>query len=78
MIAEIWEEVLAVEKVGMKNNFFELGGHSLVILKLASKIRKLGLKIDVKDFLNIKQLNSSQILLKLLSNYWKQQVKENL
>ncbi|MEJ7675853.1 MAG: AMP-binding protein [Chitinophagaceae bacterium] len=35
MIAEIWEEVLEVEKVGMNNNFFELGGHSFGNLKIS-------------------------------------------
>ncbi|MEJ7675718.1 MAG: amino acid adenylation domain-containing protein [Chitinophagaceae bacterium] len=64
MIAEIWEEVLAVEKVGMKNNFFELGGHSLVILKLASKIRNLGLKIDVKDFFKYQTIEQQSDFIK--------------
>ncbi len=43
--------VLKIEKVGINDNFFELGGHSLLILKLASKVRKLGLKIEIKDLL---------------------------
>ncbi|HEV8083743.1 MAG TPA: amino acid adenylation domain-containing protein, partial [Chitinophagaceae bacterium] len=50
MLAKIWEDVLNIEKVGINNNFFELGGYSLIILKLVSKVRKLGLKIEVKDF----------------------------
>ena len=70
IIAEIWEQVLEVEKVGINNNFFELGGHSLIILKLASKIRKLGLKIEVKDFFKYQtieqQSNFIQTSLKLL------------
>lgn len=70
MIAKIWEEVLEIEKVGMNNNFFELGGHSLVILKLASKIRELGLKIEVKDFFKYQtiaeQSNFIKTSLKLL------------
>ena len=70
MIAEIWEEVLAIEKVGINNNFFELGGHSLLILKLASKVRKLGVKIEIKDFFKYQtieqQSNFIKISLKLL------------
>ena len=39
-IAEIWQEVLNVEQVGINDNFFELGGHSLLATKVISKIRQ--------------------------------------
>jgi amino acid adenylation domain-containing protein len=33
-IANIWQEVLNVPRVGMNDNFFELGGHSLLIVRV--------------------------------------------
>lgn len=39
-IAEIWEEVLDVRPVGIKDNFFDLGGHSLLAIRLMSKIQQ--------------------------------------
>jgi acyl carrier protein len=30
-IADIWQEVLGLERVGIHNNFFDLGGHSLLL-----------------------------------------------
>ncbi|AFZ01575.1 non-ribosomal peptide synthetase [Calothrix sp. PCC 6303] len=33
-IAQIWQEVLGVDKVGIHDNFFDLGGHSLLILQV--------------------------------------------
>ncbi|VBB05120.1 phosphopantetheine attachment site [Lucifera butyrica] len=39
-MAQVWQDVLAVEKVGMEDNFFELGGHSLKAIMLAAKIHK--------------------------------------
>ncbi|MCP5064555.1 MAG: hypothetical protein GY936_19130, partial [Ignavibacteriae bacterium] len=38
-LAKIVEELLNVEKVGIKDNFFELGGHSLLATQFISRIR---------------------------------------
>jgi amino acid adenylation domain-containing protein len=38
-VAGIWEEVLQVEKVGIKDNFFDLGGHSLLVGRVHSQLQ---------------------------------------
>jgi amino acid adenylation domain-containing protein len=38
-IAEIWKEVLHVDKVGLHENFFDLGGHSLRMIEVTRKLQ---------------------------------------
>jgi acyl-coenzyme A synthetase/AMP-(fatty) acid ligase/acyl carrier protein len=37
-LAEIWGEILRIEKVGIQDNFFELGGHSLMATQIISRL----------------------------------------
>ncbi|HWF17730.1 MAG TPA: amino acid adenylation domain-containing protein, partial [Verrucomicrobiae bacterium] len=37
-IAEIWAEVLHLEKVGVHDNFFDLGGHSLLLARVHARL----------------------------------------
>ncbi|MEP0858563.1 amino acid adenylation domain-containing protein [Trichocoleus sp. DQ-U1] len=39
-LAQLWAEVLDLERVGIHDNFFELGGNSLVATQLISKVRR--------------------------------------
>jgi len=40
-IANIWQELLNVPKVGVDDNFFELGGHSLLIVQVYYRLKEL-------------------------------------
>jgi acyl-coenzyme A synthetase/AMP-(fatty) acid ligase len=39
-IAEIWGEVLTLERVGRHDDFFELGGHSLLGVQVVARLRR--------------------------------------
>ncbi|AFZ30320.1 6-deoxyerythronolide-B synthase [Gloeocapsa sp. PCC 7428] len=39
-IANIWKELIGIEKVGVHDNFFELGGHSLLAVQTISRLRE--------------------------------------
>lgn len=40
-LAEIWMQVLNIDRVGLNDNFFELGGHSLNATQLVSRVGKV-------------------------------------
>ncbi|MGW2547828.1 amino acid adenylation domain-containing protein, partial [Kitasatospora sp. NPDC001574] len=39
LLADLWQEVLAVERVGRHDDFFAIGGHSLLATRLLTKVR---------------------------------------
>jgi len=39
VIADIWSEVLKIDRLGVLNDFFELGGHSLLATRIISRVR---------------------------------------
>ena len=49
--AAIWQDVIKIEKIGVKDNFFELGGHSLSLIKVVNQLNKqLSKNISISDF----------------------------
>jgi acyl carrier protein len=48
-LADIWAEVLGLERIGVEDNFFELGGHSLNGLQMIAEVRdRLGVDVPVQ------------------------------
>ncbi len=72
IVADIWQKILKVEKVGIQDNFFDLGGHSLNMLQVYSKLREL-FKADlaITDLFKYPTINS-------ISRYLSQEEDNNI
>jgi amino acid adenylation domain-containing protein len=61
-VAEVWQEILQVERVGADDNFFELGGNSLLSLRVVAAIEaRLGCRLQsrILFFQNLRQVAAS-------------------
>ncbi|HEX8191018.1 MAG TPA: non-ribosomal peptide synthase/polyketide synthase [Pyrinomonadaceae bacterium] len=49
-LADIWAEVLGVERVGVEDNFFAAGGHSLLATQVMARVRDaLGVELPLRS-----------------------------
>jgi len=48
-IAAVWQEILHLDRIGIRDNFFDIGGNSLLVTKAYSKL-KIALPDDVKSW----------------------------
>ncbi|HYH46786.1 MAG TPA: amino acid adenylation domain-containing protein, partial [Thermoanaerobaculia bacterium] len=58
-IAEIWQEVLQVERVGRHDKFFHLGGHSLLLVRVHARLQeRFGQELSIMDLFKYPDISS--------------------
>ncbi|TKH41704.1 hypothetical protein C1I60_20515 [Paenibacillus terrae] len=67
-LVKIWQDVLGLNKIGVKDNFFEIGGHSLRAMTLVSKIHKeLNKSISLRIIFEAPTIEQLAVVLKDLN-----------
>ncbi len=59
VLANIWQQVLNVERIGIHENFFDQGGHSLLAMQVASRVREdLGIDLPIAAIFSTPTISS--------------------
>lgn len=53
-IINIFEEILGVDLIGMKDNFYEMGGDSIKAIRVAAKLRERGYELSIRDIMQMR------------------------
>ena len=71
-VADIWQSVLKLDRVGIEDNFFDIGGHSLIAVQIMTRIeKKIGKKIPIAKLFQYPTVSS-------LSGFITKEEKENI
>lgn len=69
-LADIFQRILGIEQMGVRDSFFELGVHSMLVVQLATAIRKyLGREISLATFLQLDTIEALAHTLSAESTY---------
>jgi len=55
-LAEIWQQVLGREKVGINDNIFEIGGDSLLIFQITARATQAGLHVTLPQVFQLRTI----------------------
>ncbi|XOI99323.1 amino acid adenylation domain-containing protein [Paenibacillus polymyxa] len=56
-IAQVWEKLLGVNKIGIHDDFFALGGDSIKAIQAVAQMNNKGYAFDIKDLMNSGTIN---------------------
>ena len=63
-LVAVWEEVLDVHPIGIRDNFFDLGGHSLLAIRLLAEVeKKFGARLPVATLLQTSTIEHLALIL---------------
>jgi acyl-CoA synthetase (AMP-forming)/AMP-acid ligase II/acyl carrier protein len=64
MLADIWRDVLHIDRVGITDNFLQLGGHSLLAIQVVSRVcSQFGVEISAGQFFEHPTIKEFAVLL---------------
>ncbi len=56
ILADIWQDLLGIDRIGIHDNFFELGGDSVVGIQVIGRARQAGLRLKPRQLFESKTI----------------------
>ncbi|MEM9821490.1 MAG: amino acid adenylation domain-containing protein, partial [Bacteroidota bacterium] len=57
-LAQIWEELLGIKRIGIRDNFFELGGDSIITMQVVSRAKRNGIPMRPRDIFELQTIGA--------------------
>lgn len=57
-LVDIWQSVLAIDHINVKDSFFSLGGDSIKSIKVVAEAQKLGIELSVDNIFRLKTIEN--------------------
>lgn len=64
LLCRLFQDILNIKKVGIKDNFFKLGGNSLLAMKLISLVNNAGMELSINDLFKHENIEDLSLSLK--------------
>ena len=77
-LAELWSQILGVDRVGVNDNFFELGGDSILSMQIIAKANQAGLQIAPKQLFEKPTIAELALLVNQISTNHKINAEQGL
>jgi len=83
-LADLWQQVLGLDRVGRSDNFFSVGGNSLKSIQVLVRLKDAyGINVPVRDFFNAPTIGAlavvvEQALLEYVSSLSEEEIDERL
>ncbi|TCW37425.1 bacitracin synthase 3 [Laceyella sacchari] len=58
LLAEVWQQVLQIGRIGIHDNFFELGGDSIKAIQIAARLAQHQLRLNIKDIFQYETISA--------------------
>ncbi len=76
-LCAVWQDLLGIDKVGLRDNFFDLGGHSLLAIKVNNQLRE-HLTIELQLSIIFETTNLEELANHIDNLLWARQGNDNI
>ena len=76
IVASVWQDVLQIESIGIKDDFFKLGGNSLKVIRSVSQLQLKDFKVEIDDFFKFRTIEELAKNIKRQEKDFRSKLKE--